>query len=437
MEELRIASSGVGFDLRERTRRQALRALAIAAGLVVVLAAVSMAVHAAAFCMAILLPLLAIPYALVSLLVSGANGATLAPGTVVVGGGAIRVLDSAGKITREIPLDQVTQGFWEEPDQVHLATRSGETLVARAPDAASGERLLHACGVTAAERVLRVPLASATSRVLGGTVFAGLALTFVFITVVFGGMVLAFGAREIVTHPNLRNLSTFFITNALLAPVLGLGWGLVRAMRRREAVVGADGIVFRRVRRSLFIPYTSVTSVTRHPRGVRVERRDGPPIVLPTQGAESRPLPTLAPAPGHASGAEAEREVLYGRIVQAMAARDEGALAHPDLERLDRRDRSLAQWREELRKLLDEQADYRRARLTTTDLARVIEDAGAPAERRIAAAVALASAEPEEARRRVRIAVDACADDELRRALESAAEGEIDEAPLKREERRG
>lgn len=419
MEELRIASGGIGFDLRERTRRKALRTLAIAAGLVVALAGLSITVHAAALCFVIFLPLLAIPYALLTLGInSAARAPALAPGTIVVRDGAIRILGESGDIRREIPLDQVTQGHWEEPDEVHLATRSNETVIVRASDAESGDRLLRACGVTAAERVLRVPLASATSRVPGGTLFAGLALTFVFIAVVFGGMVLAFGVRETVTEPTAHNVLTFAFTSALHAPVLGLGWGIVRAMRRREAIVGADGVSFRRVRRSLFIPYDSVTGVARHPRGVRVSRREGPAVVLPTP-------------------AEAEREVLYERILQAMAARDEGALAHPDLERLDRRGRPFAVWRAELRKLLQEQADYRRARLTPADLARVIEDAGAPAERRIAAAVALADAEPEEARRRVRIAVDACADDDLRRALESAAEGEIDEASLKREERRG
>ena len=60
----------------------------------------------------------------------------------------------------------------------------------------------------------------------------------------------------------------------------------------------------------------------------------------------------------------------------------------------------------------------------------------APAERRIAAAVALSATLRDEARQRVRIAVEACADDDLRRALSSAAEGEIDEPALARQERR-
>jgi hypothetical protein len=50
----------------------------------------------------------------------------------------------------------------------------------------------------------------------------------------------------------------------------------------------------------------------------------------------------------------------------------------------------------------------------------------------VAAAIALSSKGDPEARRRVRVAVEACADQDLRAALEHAAEGEIEEAELGR-----
>jgi hypothetical protein len=106
------------------------------------------------------------------------------------------------------------------------------------------------------------------------------------------------------------------------------------------------------------------------------------------------------------------------------------------LEELDRRGRSLAAWRSDLEKLLARGTDYRRAGLTPADLGAVIEDAAAPAGRRIAAAVALFGAAPEDARRRARIAAQASADDDLRIALEKAAEGEIDEGLVARADRR-
>ena len=50
----------------------------------------------------------------------------------------------------------------------------------------------------------------------------------------------------------------------------------------------------------------------------------------------------------------------------------------------------------------------------------------------MAAAVAPSAREKGEARRRVRIAVQACADEDLQAALAAAAEGEIEEATLAR-----
>ena len=64
----------------------------------------------------------------------------------------------------------------------------------------------------------------------------------------------------------------------------------------------------------------------------------------------------------------------------------------------------------------------------------MVVDPAAPAARRIAAAVALSSSAPEDARRKARIAAQACADERLARALERAAEGEIEAAIVEEEE---
>ncbi|MFT3772007.1 MAG: hypothetical protein QM820_41905 [Minicystis sp.] len=438
-EIVRVASSGVGIDGAERKRRQALVRLAISAGLLVVGAGIAVAAPASQVtCAPVCFPALGILWWLLSTLSTLVDRRpALVPGVVTVRDGALEVLDASGRVLRWIRLDQITQGFWEEPDLVLLSLRSREAVIVRAHDAAEGDRLLHACGVTAAERVLRVPLASAASRIPGGPILAGLALAFVFCVVVFWGMVFSMFLRELIVAPTSRTLLGGGVMAILGTPLAGLGLGLIRALQRREAVVGTDGIVFRRALRKLRIPYDEVTGVLPDARGVRLLRRGASPVVLPTQGAVDGPLPERRAAPGvHVPEAEARRNALLARIEEAMAMRDQGAVARPGLDLLDRRGRSIAAWREELAKLLDEGAGYRRTGLTAGDLAGVVEDASASVERRIAAAVALATKPEDEARQRVRIAAQACADDELRRALESAAEGEIDEDLVMRQDRR-
>ena len=116
-----------------------------------------------------------------------------------------------------------------------------------------------------------------------------------------------------------------------------------------------------------------------------------------------------------------------------MRARGQSRVSAVQLAELDRRSRSVSAWRDDLRALLAvEGSGYRGAALGPDQLAEVVEDAGAPTERRVAAAVALSGKGDEESRRRVRVAVEACADRDLRAALEHAAEGEIEEAELHR-----
>ncbi len=80
---------------------------------------------------------------------------------------------------------------------------------------------------------------------------------------------------------------------------------------------------------------------------------------------------------------------------------------------------------------------YRAGAVTARDLGAVIDDATLSAEHRVAATLALRAAEPEEARTRARIAAAACADGELRAALDRAGDGEIDDGQLDRVVARG
>jgi hypothetical protein len=230
------------------------------------------------------------------------------------------------------------------------------------------------------------------------------------------------GSSIVITVMALMSFATYAITSAL---------------RRREAVVGTDGIAYRRTFKTEFIPYGSLARVAPDTRGVRLERKDGRRVLLATRRAVERPLPMGRAAEAPKTPAEAQQRVLLERIREAMASGSSSELARVAIDRLDRNGRPIQVWREELRRLLAPEGDYRAARISPEDLGGVIEDPVAPAERRIAAAVALAAKEQGEARRRVRIAVQACADEELQRALEHAAEGEMDEALIERAARRG
>jgi hypothetical protein len=314
------------------------------------------------------------------------------------------------------------QGFVESPDRVHLVLRGGETVVARA-SRRDADRLLQAAGVSPSERVLRVPLVSAAARIPGGPVLAGAALGVLFFLGALAAMLCASAARAYLLHGSLYRLDEMLDEGAALGIIAILAAGVALTLRRREAILGTEGVVFRSALRRRFFPYAALRGVEPHLRGVRLDRRAGRAVVLPTGRIFT-----------HES--EVYRDVLLERLREGLAGGGGTSLAQVDLDRLERRGRPLAAWRDELAALLTEAGDYRRRGLSAVDLGAVIEDTSAPVERRIGAAVALGATHRDEARRRVRIATQASVDDELRRALEQAAEGEIEAALLEREDRR-
>lgn len=434
---LRIEPAGVGADSSERDRRLALIGLGICSALSLAMPAIATATDTAALCFAASLPMFGMLAALGRLgIVALPERAPLHEGMVEVDGKRLMLTSSHPSARRTILLANIVQGYREHPNLVYLVTRAGETLVVRpVRDAhAACERLLHACGVSASERTLRVPLPSAAARIYGGRLLAGMALACDFVLLFMVMIALGLGGREIFHTEGLRGAWTMLAFVALgVGPLAALGYAVLRALGRREAIVGADGVVFRGALRARRVAYDDVARIAHDRRGVRLHRRDGSSLLLPTTGAAPLPMPPLPTPSGELPEGEAHRDVLFHRIQDAMAARAQGAFDRPGLDALDRRGRAIDTWREELARVTRGDADYRRAPLTGADLGGVIEDAAAPAERRIAAAVALSTSAPEEARRRVRIAVDACADEELKRALEQAGEGEIDEALIDRE----
>jgi hypothetical protein len=197
---------------------------------------------------------------------------------------------------------------------------------------------------------------------------------------------------------------------------------LIRALVPARAVVGSDGVTVERILSRTFVPYEQLASMTREPGA----------IVLALRGSKRRVrLPT-----GNRSGISRSREdlspqaVLYNRLCEAMAANKLGSSERARVGELDRAGRTLAAWRDHLRALTRDESSYRRAALSRDELTLVLEDAGAPAERRVAAALALATVAEPGHEQRIHDAVVACADEPLRIALEAAAEDELTEEQL-------
>ncbi len=349
---------------------------------------------------------------------------------------------------RRFAIADVEQGWVDDAGDMTLRFRDKVEAVVRVGDRGEGERLLAALGVSTDRRVLRVPLRSAASLQARGHAarFAALVALVMCLPWLLERTV-RFLVSPIVLSSLFRvKLSSSFIAldlalTAALAAVTALAlWGvrrLLRAVVRREAVVGTDGVVIEGYGTRETIPYARVAEVVRHPLGVCLALHDGERVVLPTVVDSPEPLPTAeaAPPPEGARGDVVRRDALLARIQQAMAYARAGGARQAHLEQLDRRGDGVAAWRERLRVLAGtgvEGGGYRRPSIDGDELASIVGDAGVAPERRVAAAVALASLGDERARTGVRIAVDACVDEDLRAALEQASEGEIDEPALQK-----
>jgi hypothetical protein len=115
------------------------------------------------------------------------------------------------------------------------------------------------------------------------------------------------------------------------------------------------------------------------------------------------------------------------RLDDARKAWEAGSEAEGALAQLDRGGRSASAWRAAMRALLAAPENYREQAVTRDALVEVLESPGAPAERRVGAALALAGADDPETRTRIRVAAGACADERLRIALELAASDGLDD----------
>jgi hypothetical protein len=232
-------------------------------------------------------------------------------------------------------------------------------------------------------------------------------------SVVYSAMVAPFVAvllAAIAAPLHLAPTPTGLAAGTLAAFILFLTFRLRRTVFA-YVEVGADGIVVDR----RFIAYREITSVSTRivpPGGTHavLRLRDGNEAIFRIDAIEARACEALL--------ARLRREIAAYRA----ASRDEAALAV-----LDRGDRSVGAWRQALGSLMARSEGYREAAIALADVHETLENAAAPPDRRIGAAITLAGAGEADAPARIRVAASECADERLRIALESIAAGETDD----------
>jgi hypothetical protein len=337
------------------------------------------------------------------------------PGTIAIDEPrvAVTVRRRRKHVEKSFHVREITAGYRTE-DEVTLRLGRGDviTLVVDGPETA--EALLRALGQDARRRALTMQLPSAASRYPGLTTFAWL----VVITQLPSLTILPFAMLGALWSSTSAQVE-LFLAGWLLVQLVVVSIA-IQILKARPVAIGTDGIVVRRLFRDRFFPYASIT---------RVERVQGG-IALRVRGSLGR-VHRLRTQSWRKTGGDALGEALFQRIQAARGAAAVDDDVHAKLALLERKGRTLDAWRAHLASVVDK-AGYRTSAITERDLAVVVTDGSLSAEHRIAATLALAAADRGEARARVRIATDACADRELRIALEEASEGEVDDARVRR-----
>ncbi len=191
-------------------------------------------------------------------------------------------------------------------------------------------------------------------------------------------------------------------------------FGAAVAMQSREmkVSVGADGIRIRQLARGTrFIPFRELASASLTDKTVTLKLADGTDVQFHHLAEGRSDL-----------GYDREREGagLVARIEQALAAYRAAPAAAANA--LKRGGRTPSKWMDDARKMREEAANYRIAVMPDEELWRIVEDASASATERAGAALALRHHIDDHGRKRLRLAAEACAENQLRIALETATE---------------
>lgn len=304
----------------------------------------------------------------------------------------------------------ITSGWLEPGGFVHLVLSDGTELAMQpsAPDAdpvRAGASLLDALGLSSRQRAARFTIAGAAERFVPARILLAVSRFASLLTSAFAvGLV----ARAI-SAPSREGAVAMGVGSTVAATILVSTMLLLgRTTSRRSLSVGTDGVRVLGLG-ARFIPIESIAGIEDGVDGAHLALTDGSQVYLPyDQGRD-----------------EVDRRSFVSRVEAILKARD-GGTGEALGALLDPGDRTDEAWLAHLRTLVGPEGDYRRKRIEVADLERVLDDGGAPGERRVGAALALSALGDPAARERVRLAASASTDEALREALELAAEGELD-----------
>lgn len=175
--------------------------------------------------------------------------------------------------------------------------------------------------------------------------------------------------------------------------------------------VGADGVSVREVFRTRFVAFRDLESI--RAQGGKVEMR------YAGGRAEQVRLSLMS---------KEQVAALDDRLSRAFAAARGGGAGRTSV--LERAGRSLSEWRAHLAGLLAKGEGYRESAITREEAEAVLAAGDATPEHRLGAALALAAADPEGAREKLRVAAEGSANPRLRVALSGLSEGEIEESAV-------
>ena len=333
----------------------------------------------------------------------------MAPAVVRVEGDALHADTDAAQ--RAWPLARLRAGWTDSYAGLHAAVidvAGGDRLWIGMPSAEDAERLLGLVRLGPDKQLFSTSLASPADNMSNGR------------KLLLGGLVvgpaLAFFAfaADVAVKAALAGHPTSIVPRVVGAlMVLLTVAALMQLAVPPRLVVGSDGVRIEGRVRQTFVPFVEVSGVDCAPEGVWLRRAEGD-LLLRTEGVTS--VPTRP---------SANTIALYHRVREARALGLGGDLGEAKLSLLERSGQSVGEWVERLR-ALPEQTDYRGIGIGPDELLQVLLDPSGRAEARIGAAAALVTRTDPGIRDRVRIVAGASANEKLRIAIDAVADDRLE-----------
>lgn len=359
--------------------------------------------------------------ALVAWVVEGASGSPLlaegeaVAGKLVLADGKLRVVTQG----REESIDPKTieAGWTEEPDHVVLSLSNGRVLSVEVPDANARNALLAGLGVSAADRILRVPIYNMAGSLPGGELLMVL-LCVLALPATYGLWTLlsALGWVLLLAGFSASALGIVLLMALLSAGATGLSGLLLGTLRRREVVIGTDGIVIEGFRRRV-IPFSEVEHVSEDGGLVSVTTKKNEIVRLPT-GRRDKMFPS---APTDEQATRARR--ILERAKEALALAGTSRLLDQKASWLESGGEDVSGWRARLSALGERVGDYRQPGISNQDLLDIARDGGRSADQRAGAFFVLGQRRAD--RKETEAAIATCADPALAGILHGALDGEL------------